>query len=144
MLKKNDLKNLKDYFEVKNFKKGDVIFPQGQIANGAYIVIKGLVHLKKKYKKEEFIQHIGNIGPGDSFGAWYVLFKSELRTVSAEAGEDSELIFIPNNILAKKLKSCDPFIIYCFRKWIDLFAKKKVPSVKTFDNQPKIKNDPNF
>ena len=48
MLKTNDLKSLKEHFEVKNFRKGEVIFPQGQIANGAYLVIKGLVHLKKK------------------------------------------------------------------------------------------------
>ena len=47
MLKTNDLQSLKEHFEVKNFRKGEVIFPQGQIANGAYVVIKGLVHLKK-------------------------------------------------------------------------------------------------
>ena len=61
MLKTNDLQSLKEHFEVKNFRKGEVIFPQGKIANGAYVVIKGLVHLKKKHKQEEFIQHIGNI-----------------------------------------------------------------------------------
>ena len=144
MLKSSDLQSLKDHFEVKNFKKGDVIFPQGQVANGAYIVIKGLVNLKKKHKQEQFIQHIGNIGPGDTFGAWYVLFESELRSVSAEAYEDSELIFIPNNILADKLKNCDPFIIYCFRKWIDLFTKNKVPIKSKSDEHLKIKNDPNF
>ena len=144
MLKTTDLQSLKKHFEVKTFRKGEVVFPQGQIANGAYVVIKGLVHLKKKHKKEQFIQHIGDIGPGDSFGAWYILFESELRAVSAEAYEDCELIFIPNNILAEKLKNCDPFIIYCFRKWIDLFAQNKVPNKKKSDKELKIKNDPIF
>ena len=144
MLKTSDLQSLKKHYQVKSFKKGEVIFPQGQIANGAYIVIKGLVHLKKKHKEAQIIQHIGDIGPGDSFGAWYILFESELRAVSAEAYEDCELIFIPNNILAEKLKNCDPFIIYCFRKWIDLFAQNKVPNTKKSDKQLKIKNDPNF
>ena len=144
MLKTSDLQSLKKHFRVKSFKKGEVIFPQGQVANGAYIVIKGLVHLKKKHKEAKIIQHIGDIGPGDSFGAWYILFESELRAVSAEAYEDCELIFIPNNILAEKLKKCDPFIIYCFRKWIDLFAHNKVPNTKQSDKQLKIKNDPNF
>ena len=144
MLKTSDLQSLKKHFQVKSFKKGEVIFPQGQVANGAYIVIKGLVHLKKKYKEEQIIQHIGDIGPGDSFGAWYILFESELRAVSAEAYEDCELIFIPNKILAEKLKNCDPFIIYCFRKWIDLLAQNKVPNTKQSDKQLKIKNDPNF
>ncbi|MBD23239.1 MAG: hypothetical protein CL572_06225 [Alphaproteobacteria bacterium] len=144
MLKTSDLQSLKKHYEVKNFKKGDVIFPQGQVANGAFIVIKGIVHLKKRHKQENFIQHIGDIGPGDSFGAWYILFESELRAVSAEAYEDCELIFIPNLILAKKLKNCDPFIIYCFRKWIDLFAKNKVPGKKVSKESSKIKNDPSF
>ena len=49
MLKTSDLQSLKKHFQVKSFKKGEVIFPQGQVANGAYIVIKGLVHLKKKH-----------------------------------------------------------------------------------------------
>ena len=144
MLKTNELQSLKEHFEVKKFRKGEFIFPQGQIANGAYVVIKSLVHFKKKHKQEEFIQHIGNIGPSDSFGAWYILFESELRAVSAEAFEDCELIFIPNNFLAKKLKNCNPFIIYCFRKWIDLFAQKKVPTIKISHKKLKIKNDPNF
>ena len=143
MLKTTDLQGLKKLFEVKHFIKGDVIFPQGQMADGAYVVINGIVHLKKKHRKERFIEHIGDIGPGDSFGAWYILFDSELRAVSAEAHVDCELIFIPNNILAEKLKSCDPFIIYCFRKWIDLFAQKKVPIKKESNNQI-IKNDPSF
>ena len=51
MLKTTDLQSLKKHFEVKTFRKGEVVFPQGQIANGAYVVIKGLVHLKKKHKK---------------------------------------------------------------------------------------------
>ena len=137
MLKTSDLQSLKKHFQVKSFKKGEVIFPQGQVANGAYIVIKGLVHLKKKHKEAKIIQHIGDIGPGDSFGAWYILFESELRAVSAEAYEDCELIFIPNKILAKKLKNCDPFIIYCFRKWIDLFAQNKVPNTIVTKEDPK-------
>ena len=51
MLKTTDLQSLKKHFEVKTFRKGEVVFPQGQIANGAYVVIKGLVHLKKNIKK---------------------------------------------------------------------------------------------
>ena len=54
------------------------------------------------------IEHIGTIKKGDTFGAWYVLFESNLRPLSAEANEDSELIFIPNDILVNKLKNSDP------------------------------------
>ena len=43
------------------------------MADRAYVVINGIVHLKKKHRKERFIEHIGDIGPGDSFGAWYIL-----------------------------------------------------------------------
>ena len=43
MLNDIDLNNLKSSFEVKKFKKGEVIFPQGQIADGAYVVVSGLI-----------------------------------------------------------------------------------------------------
>ena len=54
MLKTSDLQSLKKHFQVKSFKKGEVIFPQGQVANGAYIVIKGLVHLKKTQRSTNY------------------------------------------------------------------------------------------
>ncbi len=142
MLKPSDLENLKKNLEVKTFKKGQVIFPQGQIADGAYVVISGLVHIKKKHNLENFIEHLGDIGPGDSFGAWYALFESKLRPISAVAVVKTELVFIPNEVLIKKLQSCDPFIIYCFRKWIDLVRHEKVPSPKS--NKIKGINDPKF
>ena len=58
MLKYSDLQSLKSNFEVKSYKKDEVIFPQGQIADGAYIVIKGLVYLKKKHKNTNIDQHV--------------------------------------------------------------------------------------
>jgi CRP-like cAMP-binding protein len=116
-----------------------VIFPQGQIADGAYVVISGLIGLKKKHHSENIIEHIGEISKGDTFGAWYILFESNLRQISAEATENSEVVFIPNDLLKQKLSKCDPFIIYCFRKWIDLISNKKVPKTNTL-----IKNDPKF
>ena len=142
MLTSNDLGSLRDAFEVKKFKKGEVIFPQGQIANGAYVVLSGLVHLVKKHKVENIVEHLGNISAGDSFGAWYVLFESKLRPVSAFAKEDSELVFVPNEVLKEKLKNCDPFIIYCFRKWIDLMRHKKVP--EDYSEKKETKKDPVF
>ncbi len=127
MLSQLELNKLKNSFKTKKFIKGDIIFPQGSEADGAYIVISGSVILKKHHDKSMMIEHIGTIKKGDTFGAWYVLFESNLRPLSAEAIEDSELIFIPNNILVDKLKQSDPFIIYCFRKWIDLTSKNVVP-----------------
>ena len=50
MLTPSELKNLKGYFKTKKFKKDEIIFPQGQVADGAYIVLSGLIHLKKKHK----------------------------------------------------------------------------------------------
>ena len=115
MLSDIELNKLKNSFNIKKFIQGDIIFPQGAEADGAYIVISGTI------KK------------GDTFGAWYILFESNLRPLSAEANEDSELIFIPNDILVNKLKNSDPFIIYCFRKWIDLTSKNIVPKKKVLN-----------
>ena len=144
MLQKFELECLKNKYNTIVCNEGDIIFPQGQIANGAYIVISGLIHLKKKHKDENLIEHLGNIGPGDTFGAWYVLFESKLRMVSAEAVKKSELVFIPNKVLEEKLKSCDPFIIYCFRKWIDLIGNKKGPIKEKTVDKVNRSNDPKF
>ena len=35
--------------------------------------------------------------------------------------------------LVDKLKKSDPFIIYCFRKWIDLTSKNIVPKKKVLN-----------
>ena len=133
MLSDIELNKLKNSFKIKKFIKDDIIFPQGAEADGAYIVISGSVTLKKHHQKNKMIEHIGTIKKGDTFGAWYVLFESNLRPLSAEANEDSELIFIPNDILVNKLKNSDPFIIYCFRKWIDLTSKNIVPKKKVLN-----------
>ena len=133
MLSDIELNKLKNSFNIKKFIRGDIIFPQGAEADGAYIVISGSVILKKHHHKSKMIEHIGTIKKGDTFGAWYVLFESNLRPLSAEANEDSELIFIPNDILVNKLKNSDPFIIYCFRKWIDLTSKNIVPKKKVLN-----------
>ena len=134
MLSHLELNKLKNSFKIKKFIKGDVIFPQGAVADGAYIVISGSVLLKKHHYKSKMIEHIGTIKKGDTFGAWYVLFESDLRPLSAESNEDSELIFIPNDILVDKLKKSDPFILYCFRKWIDLTSKNVVPKKNVLKN----------
>jgi CRP-like cAMP-binding protein len=134
MLSHLELNKLKNSFKTKKFVKGDVIFPQGAVADGAYIVISGSVLLKKHHYKSKMIEHIGTITKGDTFGAWYVLFESDLRPLSAESNEDSELIFIPNDILVDKLKKSDPFILYCFRKWIDLTSKNVVPKKDVLKN----------
>ena len=55
------LNNLKSSFEVKKFKKGEVIFPQGQIADGAYVVISGLIGLKKGGQKKSIRIYIFTI-----------------------------------------------------------------------------------
>ncbi len=86
---------------------------------------------------------LGKIDPGDSFGVWSVLFESELRQLNALALTDFELIFIPNKVLHEKLKSYDPVIIYCFRKWLDLIENKKVLIVRSSLKKNR-KNDPDF
>ena len=85
MLSDIELNKLKNSFKIKNFIKGEIIFPQGAEADGAYIVISGSVTLKKHHQKNKMIEHIGTIKKGDTFGAWYVLFESNLRPLSAEA-----------------------------------------------------------
>ena len=52
MLSDIELNKLKNSFKIKKFIKGDIIFPQGAEADGAYIVIFWFCNFEKASSKE--------------------------------------------------------------------------------------------
>ena len=64
-----DEKQTKKFFQNKKIIyniKGDIIFPQGTEADGAYIVISGST-LKKHHQKGKMIEHVTGLLKGDTF-----------------------------------------------------------------------------
>ncbi|MBF0119495.1 MAG: Crp/Fnr family transcriptional regulator [Desulfobacterales bacterium] len=78
---------------VKNFKKGEFIFSEGDLANGFYIIIDGLIKIfKGSPEGKEQTLHL--FGSGEPFGEVPV-FSGEKFPANAQSLTASSLVFIP-------------------------------------------------
>ncbi len=77
----------------KSFKKGEIIFSEGDEGKGFFVVIRGTVKIfKVSPEGKEQIFHI--FGPGEPFGEVPV-FSGSSFPATAEAIADSSLLFFP-------------------------------------------------
>ena len=102
------LKN--DAVSYQNFKKGDIVFKEGMIADGFYIVIKG--SFKNTFKKtnsgKEFTKFYK---ANDHFGA-RVLLSGSRRTGNIQALEDSKVVKIDRETFKVMNEHLIPFKNY--------------------------------
>jgi CRP-like cAMP-binding protein len=83
--------------ESRTFKTGDVIFQQGDTANGeAYLVHEGAVEVRKSDDGEERI--LRKLGKGDLLGE-VALFRSAPHSATAIAIEPVTVLVIPEDRL---------------------------------------------
>jgi len=87
--------------------KGESIFFEGEPGDCAYIIEKGSVELSILI--DGVNTKIGKIQEGAIFGEM-ALIGDHLRTATAIASEDAELIVIPEKYFAERLENSDPFI----------------------------------
>ena len=84
------LKN--DAVSYQNFKKGDLVFKEGMIADGFYIVLKG--SFKNTFKNTNSGKEFTKLyKKNDHFGARVILLGTR-RTGTIEALEDSKVVKI--------------------------------------------------
>lgn len=77
------------------FRRGQIIFSEGDEGNGLYVVISGRVKIFKiSQEGKEQILHF--FGPGEPFGEVPV-FAGELFPAHAESIEESRVFFFPRN-----------------------------------------------
>ena len=77
------------------FRRGQIIFSEGDEGNGLYVVISGRVKIfKVSQEGKEQILHF--FGPGEPFGEVPV-FAGELFPANAESIEESRIFFFPRN-----------------------------------------------
>ena len=92
-LNESEFKDITGICRNKSYKKGEVIFNEGDVGDGFYIVEKGKVKIfKLSFGGKEQILHI--YGPGKPFGEVPV-FTGKNFPASALAVEKSDLIFFP-------------------------------------------------
>jgi CRP-like cAMP-binding protein len=95
----NDLANI---LTEQVFRKGQLIFSEGDAATGFYVVIAGRVKIYKlSVEGKEQILHI--FGPGAPIGE-VAIFEGKRFPAHAESLEDSRLLFFPANAFLKLIK----------------------------------------
>lgn len=87
---------------LRRYKKGDLIFNQGDEGKTMYFIQKGRVRITKITHKRQ--QPLAILEPGSFFGEMAVI-SGEPRTARADALEDCQLLEIDKNILDDFLRS---------------------------------------
>jgi len=100
-LESNQLEMITDAIIRKRYKKGDVIFLQGSVLDGLYIINSGKIKIFK-YTKEGKEQILYILSDGDFFGELSLL-KAEEVSYNAEAMEDVNICMIQKKDFDKTL-----------------------------------------
>lgn len=112
------LKLITTISKIKNYKKNELIFSEGDEFKGFYILLEGSVKIYKiSIEGRESILHF--IKPSESFGD-VPLFEGGNYPVNAQVISDSTLVFIPNKEFIKLIKNNSTI---CFNMLIG-FSKK--------------------
>lgn len=118
------------------FKKGQLIFSEGDAATGFYVVIAGRVKIfKLSVEGKEQILHI--FGPGAPIGE-VVVFEGKRFPAHAESLEDSRLFFFPRNDFLRLINAHPSIALHMlavlsrrlrhFAALIDDLSLKEVPA----------------
>jgi len=101
-LEPKELEQVKNIYLLRKYKKGQIIFIEGEPGEAVYFVKRGKIKIyKSDAEGREYILHI--FGPGDIF-AETVLLEGGPYPASAEAVEDSMVGIIKNEDLEELLK----------------------------------------
>jgi len=97
-----DLKEISQYFHIKEFKKNDYIFFEGDEEPGIYIVIDGIVKLIKETADGKTVI-LRLVTPKEVFG-WLVMGDSKpSSTYTAQALIDTKVLYVSNKDFLKLL-----------------------------------------
>jgi CRP-like cAMP-binding protein len=94
---------------------GTVVFEKGSASEGLYVVLTGEVRIFDSLAGEE--TEVSRVGPGESFGELSLLLHTT-HNKKAEAGEDSELLVIPEESF-KELLASNPDLAAEFRRRVE-------------------------
>lgn len=104
---KEELKNVSDCKTTKFYKKGDIIFDEGESLNGVYCVRDGICKLLKLNANGKD-QTVKLLGKGELIGQRSII-SNERTNLSAVALNDVELCFVPKEQIINSIKSNKEF-----------------------------------
>jgi len=102
-LNDKEIQGIAELGTAKKYSKGDVVFEENSEGNEFFIVISGCIAINKNVAGERK-RTLSTMKPGELFGE-LSLFDSQPRSAEAEAMEDAEVMFFPNDKFRKLLKS---------------------------------------
>ena len=101
-LPRDQHENLASIVMKRDFRRGQIIFSEGDEGNGFYVVVSGRVKIfKLSPEGKEQILHI--FGPGEPFGE-VPIFAGQHFPAYAEAIEESRALFFPRNSFVDLIK----------------------------------------
>lgn len=98
-----------DTFKIRTVEAGDVIFLEGQPADNAYVILRGIAEVVVQDAAGETIP-INRMKPGELFGELAILTDAKVRTATVMAAEKCELIEIKRDVFEGRLGKADPLL----------------------------------
>lgn len=124
-LSEKDLKVITSSGREIKYKKGDIIFSDGDLCHAIYVVEEGEVKLYKLGDDgKEHILHFAE--PGDTFGGAPIFLEDGRYPAYAEAKTDVKLLFIPKVMLLKLIKENFDItlkVLHSFSKYLNLLVE---------------------
>ena len=107
-LSDKDIRFVSDVIHVRNYRPGEVVFSQGEVGVGMYIIVKGAVDITLTELAESAHAHGGiyitRLGPGDFFGEIALVEENSRRSANAVAHNEVQLIGFYKSDLAEILQ----------------------------------------
>jgi CRP/FNR family transcriptional regulator, cyclic AMP receptor protein len=113
--------------ELKDLKKGDTVFREGDASDAMYVIKKGKVAITKAKGSSEV--ELAELGPGEMLGEM-AFFDNKPRSAGAKAKTDAVLIKLPFSSLYAQFKT--------FPEWLKAMVKNV--NGKLRDANARIKN----
>ena len=106
-LSKDDLKHISDHKDSIDFKKGDILFSEGNLLNGVYCIKEGICKMSKLSSngKEQIVRFIKG---GDMLGYRSVL-SEEPVALTVTALKDMKACYIPKKEIFDSIKANPKF-----------------------------------
>ena len=97
----SELHDLKRTAERRSFRAGEVIFKEGDVGDGIYVVEEGEVEISTMINEEE-ARTLSRLGANTFFGEMAVL-DGQPRSATVTAEEDTVVLFIPRDEILRAL-----------------------------------------
>ncbi len=94
------------------FKKGQLLFKEGDPSTGLYFIKSGLIEVFKQVDNQDF--DIEAFGPGEIIGTFTLILRTT-RTASAKALEDSEVEFYSLETFNKTITAIPEWIMVAIK-----------------------------